>query len=124
MSKMRPVSVLIQMHRVLVQRGPIRGQVVSHGVDALNLAGQRAPSSSQVMQARLYHLLVHCDLSHVLAPIGLPSAVESICHGEVTYPTPDDEKRPSEIGGSHTDGLPDERSDLVRPVSVHREVNG
>ena len=63
-----------------MHRGPIWGKLVSQNVDALNLASQRHPRSSQVTQAYLQHLLVLCELSHVEAPFGLPSTVESICH--------------------------------------------
>ena len=63
-----------------MHRGPIWGKLVSQNVDALNLASQRHPRSSQVTQAYLHHLLVHCELSNEQAPIGLSSTVESGRH--------------------------------------------
>jgi hypothetical protein len=66
-------------HRGLVHGGPKWGKLVSQKVHAFNLPSQRYPRSSQVTQAHLHYLLVHCELSHV-APIGLSSTVESGHH--------------------------------------------
>jgi hypothetical protein len=63
-----------------------------------------------------------CGHSFVKAPIGLPSTIERGCHGEVTFfQHRVDEKGPSGSWGPPV--LPDERLDLVRPVSAHHKAN-